>query len=144
MQTPSFHTCCHGASSRPSYSRAGASELHVHPVQVCLPRVSLPNYPGSSRVPPSGTPTVLASLRLRHAQPPSLVSIVPLPERLEEGRCLSSISAPSPVIHRESRFHRKRRANVPLRFPLPMFLSEKILSCSHYCPSLYVTGNCMP
>lgn len=55
------------------------------------------------------------------------VSVAPLSRRLEGGRCLSFISAPSPVTHWESLFHGKRKGNMPLRFPLPIFPSGKIL-----------------
>lgn len=65
----------------PLYSQVGSLsftvELHIYPVWLHPPRVTIPNYPASCGALTSGTPTILSSLSLRHAKSSSL-SVLPL------------------------------------------------------------------
>lgn len=46
----------------------------------------------------------------------STSSVILFLKDLEEGKCLTFISAPSPLTHQDSLFHKKRNANVPWDF----------------------------
>ena len=103
------------------------AECHVYPVQWCLPRVTVPNYPddfASCRVLVSGISTFPSSLRLRHAKFSSVPSSSP--KRLEEARSLSIMSDPSLLTHQGRLLPRKRNASLSPSFPLLVFLSEKM------------------
>ena len=99
------------------------AECHVYPVQWCLPRVTVPNYPDhftSCRVLVSGISTFPSSLRLRHAKFSSVPSSSP--KRLEEARSLSIMSDPSLLTHQGRLLPRKRNASLSPSFPLLVFL----------------------